>query len=889
MSTFGFNNSGDSLTIKGSTAAVDPAQYRGGTLTGMPYTTVPVLSVNRGVTFAPIPASGAPINNNPSNFAALYKTPIPRDVGKSAMRKGGLGAQTVVAHVGEVQALGPNTDQVTAVTHNMSYNYTGNGPNQVQQLDARPSFRVAPRLDDTKVSILRTSPTIESAAKDLGLKLPRIFATDDPAAAQGPNIHKTYSEFERLRGFVAEDAMNEDYGQRLSQLAKIVLHAYTAAQLGLNHDDSDVQAVIHVKSLVVAELPLLRATEYDKDVFVYLDCDTNVEYQAFHIMGLAGLENYVGMFNRTVYSNMVGSNELKTGGTVRFVQLTGDRIMTAPTPQAFAAVLNKPKACLAFYNAYASTLGILDKATSVLRQMSILPFMHRETAILPYAARLTPKADAYVYLLADLKSLVGQAEVDAVDMVLHARFLAEQILVGCGAIMASYQYERKTAAVEVHLQVLKALDSHVTSTATVQATLMSIAHCTGDLEWVNPFAAGASLGADMCTNAYRRSAWIMGSYASMVLPAFTPLFSTGVDMRNIDIAHQSKNSTWKEAAILNEALGLPWRYMSETQFDSLSLNALRDLDKYRRWKAAIQFIRVVAPTAEPVPELNYMNPTPIDNTQRTVPSAQVVAPARFLEPPDLAQLFSHRAKPKTASDAGTLTDTVPPEYPASEASTTRTITQRERNVRRSSIVLTGSNLKPLQLSPNAEPQHPAQVIQAEQTAHITQPTQKSKRTMSAPFNWAEDVEQVRNQHSRSRSPSVASVNANQRSTLRRMFQTEQPKPKVSRTPSPARSVPSVVENSFAVQRGALQSSEIKMVAKNAGTMENLRAAVQNVKTGDGKLALAKTLHFRGDKFIAGEILEAMEPGALGTLPSRGWTRQVDAGDGTVTPETVVKF
>ncbi|ADU54124.1 hypothetical protein [Fusarium graminearum mycovirus China 9] len=561
--------------------AVAPDQYRAGAVAGLCSYSVPTPSITRRVHYnagVSTVESGA---GSADKLESFYHHRIPRDVALTSLRAGTIKHDVVTFDVSERGPTQPLTNQIVNVTYKQQYNFIDVGVSAAIVRTELQFFPVRPPVDNTKLNLLKNALTVHEVVKPLKLQLPKLVAQSH--ASPGAQL---YSDFEPLRRAIANQAINDDYGMRLSHMARIVLHSFTAQAAGLSHAASDVVSTVDVRTMFVAETYQMSAAELQQRAFVYVDDDISEEYWAFLAMAMLGINTNVGN-TRTVYSRLVSVSELRGGQQLYYVMKSGENTPANISQNACASVLNNPEKCLSFYNAYAQSLGLAQEASSVLRQVAVMPFMFTKNATLPYKARENPKADAYVYLLRETAEDIRLMYNSVETLVYQAPIIAGAVKAGVAAISMSYRVKNSLNVPSILAAIKEILADPSSCRSTMSAVLCSYGGITADLEWLLPFTEGVDIAMDACVRAYRDCGWLITTYNDLsCLGAYAPAFSTGVDMRNAQFGYDVASRPYLESLIALSTQGLPWTFENESLDGPTLQRAARDVV---HWEAVIQW------------------------------------------------------------------------------------------------------------------------------------------------------------------------------------------------------------------------------------------------------------------------------------------------------------
>nr|WPA94613.1 P2 protein [Fusarium proliferatum chrysovirus 1] len=593
-------STGQKMGMEGSVPTAD--KYRAGAVARLAAYHVPQPVVNRSVQYRPGPRNLETGSGSVEKLSAFYHHRLPLDVAQVSLRAGTLRHNVVTFDTSKRPNGLPLTNQIVSQQYTQVYNFLDTGVRAGVIQTQRQFFQVPAAIDGARLDKLAEALSIETAAKQLDIQLPRLVV-----GGQGGN-NATYSDFEALRGKVVDKAVNDDYGLRLANMARLVLHSYTASEAGLSHTLLGANTSVRVQKKLVAETPLLTATEFDQGHFVYAGNDVSEEYWAFLSMALLGVQQNTGN-TQTVYSRMAFISELRPNDLLTYVLQTGEQVPTPATPAVRVSVLNNPTKCLAFYYAYATSMGLAQLASSVLRQVALMPFMFKRNAVLPYKAVPNPKADAYMYLLRQTREDVRLNYNTLEVIVYQSPIVADAIKAGLAASAFSYRVRSSHRTNEITAAVKSALADYGMALSTLAAILADYGGVTADLEWVNPFSESVDVGMASCINSYREYGWLLTTYNSLdSVDAFRPAFESGVDMRNAQYGYNINERPYLETIITLSVQGRPWSLESEPLLDAGNPRLQHDARTITHWLAVIQWVRYEAGVGVSITKIT---PTPV--------------------------------------------------------------------------------------------------------------------------------------------------------------------------------------------------------------------------------------------------------------------------------------
>ncbi|AKP45146.1 hypothetical protein P2 [Fusarium oxysporum f. sp. dianthi mycovirus 1] len=593
-------STGQKMGMETSVPTAD--KYRAGAVARLGSYHVPQPIINRSVQYRPGPANFDTGSGSVEKLGAFYHHRLPLDVAQVSLRAGTLRHDVVTFDTSKRPGGLPLTNQIVAQQYVQVYNFLDTGVRAGIIQTQRQFFKVPAAIDGARLDKLAEALSIETAAKQLDIKLPRLVV-----GGQGGN-NATYSDFEALRGKVVDKSVNDDYGLRLANMARLVLHAYTASEAGLQHTLLGANTSVRVQKKLVAETPLLTAAEFDQGHFVYVGNDVSEEYWAFLSMSLLGVQANTGT-TQTVYSRMVFDPELRPNEMLTYVLQTGEQVPTPATPAVRVSVLNNPTKCLSFYYAYATSMGLAQSASSILRQVALMPFMFKKNAVLPYKAVPEPKADAYMYLLRQTREDIRLNYNTLEVIVYQSPIIADAVKAGLAASAFSYRVRSSHRTNEILAAVKSALADYGMALSTIAGVLADYGGITADLEWINPFSESVDTGLDACIHSYREYGWLLTTYNSLdSIDAFRPAFETGVDMRNAQYGYNINERPYLETLITLSVQGRPWSLESEPLLDAGNPRLQHDARTITHWMAVIQWVRYEAGVGVSIAKIT---PTPI--------------------------------------------------------------------------------------------------------------------------------------------------------------------------------------------------------------------------------------------------------------------------------------
>jgi hypothetical protein len=591
-------------------------------------------------------------SQEPEVLTALFEPKMRFDTWSGALREGVLRHEVRVFDVRERAAPLSRADEVEAITHGVVFNYRNTGVNATITKTSSAFYKVPAAISKAKLSQLDKSFSAERAGKALDLSLPRMVNDLSRSSSGKVNLledseQHSYSVIEELRAYVSQRANCDDYGYRLHQLARICLHAYTSRAFGDEHGAAPGMLHQAQTSAMAVVMPRLSSANLQDNIFLYVGDEQAMSYRAFLLMGVKEMSRFVST-QGTVYSRLVGEPESEQ--RIVFVQSTGALQNRTPQVADYLSVLNNPDRCLAYYYAYAYSLGLQEQATTILRQTAIMPFMFETHAVLPYRARSAPKADAYTYLLEDTSSRTGVQLTDLFPVVSSAWMLAARLQVGCGAVIFSYRVRDQLSQVSILGALNAQLGDEAGARGALQFVLRAMSGITGDLEWVNPFAEDVARATGRITGLFRNMGWLLSTYRSVVQNEFHDILKDGVDMQGATFGLKTAAVPYEQSLVVNSILGKPWSYLSERLGQQLSD---ADVEKARRigaWKAVVHWRdygdatdlpelkgRTPSPGKPRSPPREHMQPEPLAEPTRQDQPLSFDVPAPTLGQPEVVQ------------------------------------------------------------------------------------------------------------------------------------------------------------------------------------------------------------------------------------------------------------
>lgn len=448
-------------------------------------------------------------------------------------------------------------------------------------------FSVRPLIDSARLDAMTSANTVESFAKAIDMKLPRIVTQ---SAATQPNL-PTYNQFESLRWEVAREAGQADYGVRLHSLARIVCHATVLRAIGASPGLTPMMARGQMLACLTAETPSLLLGDFRNRCWIYLCDELDPRYRAFLVMGVRGLQHYAGA-QQTVYSRLLSEPEAGEE-VINFVRRAGDLPIVVPPPAAYTEVLRSADLAMGYYFAYANSLGIGHKATQVLLQTMLGPHIWGEHATLPYKAAF-PRLDAATYLLRTRLGAENVAVPHGFDrLVSSAPLIARRFMASLGALLGDTYGGKRISIADVMAQVVGVMSS----SDQARELLKQVWACTSGgyaaLEWITPFQPNVPDGFERAVSAYRSSGHLIAQCRRTPCGLLTPVFTTGVPMRDAVLGVNLGPSAPRhnELVIYQLAAGVPLKCRCEADYAGMYGPRIADLGIIRSWKAVVQWVR----------------------------------------------------------------------------------------------------------------------------------------------------------------------------------------------------------------------------------------------------------------------------------------------------------
>lgn len=431
-----------------------------------------------------------------------------------------------------------SVDDARAYFRTMRYTYTGQKKTQIHLTHAGKHIVVRPRVDGTVVDAMYSAPSVDKWIQAAGIKLPRVVAAPRVTGSvagmpsHDPNaIVPTSSEFEGLRKTAAMHAKSDDYGDRLFNLARVVCHSRVAKIVRREHEVTPYMHKSKMYSILSANTPNLTAADIRTNVYLYTHTDDTEEYRAFLAMGVHGMHNYAGSFE-SIYSECRVEAEATLKDDVVFIRVGGEQPnVVSPTTGAYLRVLDNPELCVAFYYAYARSMGLGESATAVLIQTAHAPHMWLDQAISPYK-NCRPKLDACRYAILPDDDTAYTTLTSTKGLIQTAAITAQAYKAGLGCLVMGFKSGKDVDEKGVVSQWMERLADPELRRTIARAVCNRMNHGNVGLEWFTPFSYDARGGYAECVEAWRESGYLLGLYRTCPVSSVTACFTTGVDMAN---------------------------------------------------------------------------------------------------------------------------------------------------------------------------------------------------------------------------------------------------------------------------------------------------------------------------------------------------------------------
>lgn len=535
---------------------------------------------------------------------------VPDDVAQGALADG------LIDVVGEVSSARPGIGLDGAVKVSTTLDYDLVAKDTVATLSTEGTHMVVrPAINEANLTSMITSESVESFAKNVQIKLPRLTTGLLGSTQSGP----TYNQFEALRWAVARQASQADYGARLHNLARVVCHSFVVAACGMEVQRTPYMATLLSRTLLTAETPNLPIADFEQDCWLYISDELDPTYRAFLVMGVKGLHHYAGANSSSVYSRLVSDPEVTTE-RITFVRKSGELPAVTPGVGDYVSVLQSPEICLAYYYAYANSFGIGHAATQVLCQVALGPHIWGDRATLPYRPGV-PKLDAATYLLRPA-DVAPPATIprNFKGLVLSGPVIAAKFLAGVGAVVTSFGGGRAVSVADVMAQVVGVMSNHDQARALLRRVWAHV--CSGylALEWVNPFQTHVPDAHDACVRAFREGAVLLAQHRSAPVASMAPLFSGGVDMQDAMIGGNYRGDAdcrYNESLIYQVVAGMPLQCKCEAYTAGMYGPRPDALGLVRSWCAVISWVRYSSKNQRPADKHTAVKPAPPPVEPRT--------------------------------------------------------------------------------------------------------------------------------------------------------------------------------------------------------------------------------------------------------------------------------
>lgn len=451
-------------------------------------------------------------------------------------------------------------------------------------------FRLAPSVHQDSLATMMTCNSVESFAKSVDMKLPRITSAAMPTTAVGAAY---YNQFEQLRWAVAQHAGQSDYGVRMHNLARVVCHTAVRRHLDGAPKRTSMMSKENMRSLVTAEMPTITALEFTNDAWLYVKDEMDPRYRAFLTMGARGLHHFVAPGQETVYSRLQSEPEV-LAQRITFVRMCGEFAPVAPGLDAYLGVLSSFPLAVSYYYAYANSLGLGHQATQVLLQTALAPHVWGPSAALPYRAS-HPRLDAATYLLRPSQVAPDvQCPTDIGRLVDATPLLATRLMSSLGALLTGFTAGRMVSLTEVLTQVAGVISEQGQARALMQQVLRYSSSGYAALEWIVPFSADPGDGFHRVVAAYRTGLQLLGQTRAAPVQSLSPLFASGVDMQDAMLASPFKHGGmvgYVESLVYQLLAGVPVKCASEQDTPASYGPNPAALGVVRSWKAVVTWVR----------------------------------------------------------------------------------------------------------------------------------------------------------------------------------------------------------------------------------------------------------------------------------------------------------
>jgi hypothetical protein len=575
---------------------------------------------------------------------------VDEDVARVAMVTGELAVIAEIGSTGKVAA-----DAAISMTYAVPYVYSSDNATNVALTHTGRHFPVRPEMNDTVVKAMYSSQSADDWVKAAGIKLPRV--NNNPARPSAvPDVESGLREpesastaFEGLRQAAAKCAKSDDYGLRLHSLARIVCHAVVMNTMRKSHGGTKAMGWRNMTSMLSADTPGITAAELATYSWHYLHTDTTAEYRAFLVMGARGLENYVRDETGTAYSACVTEPELQPENTIVFVRVGGSMAnnVVVPAPQAYTAVLNNPDLALAFYYAYAASMGIGYPATAVLIQTAMAPHVWGDRATSPYK-NCRPRLDACRYVVMPNEERADVCVTDARQLVYQSAYVAAAVKAGLGCLLTAFSSGKDVDSLSVLEKNIGKMSDSSSSREVLKAVHQCFQGGNAGAEWLSPFSFDVSDGLDECVRSWRQEGILIGAYEVAPVSAITTCVDGGVDMHNAILGRRMTTVSGEKFAqlVISElASGVELTCMCERPTQASLLRIQSTVTRLREWRPVLTIVRLAA--VKPVEDAHNNSP-PKARTESDASSGERVVSNTAsgstvgMDAPDVEHVVSHR-------------------------------------------------------------------------------------------------------------------------------------------------------------------------------------------------------------------------------------------------------
>jgi len=522
---------------------------------------------------------------------------IDEDVARVALVQGQLGVVVEVGSKGRVTA-----DAATSVQYSVQYDYSGGNATHVAFVHAGEYFPVRPALNETVVKAMYSAPSADDWVKAAGIKLPRVVNQQAQVSvvpmlqAQGQQA-QTGAAFEALRRLAAQCAKTDDYGSRLHSLARIVCHTITMSTMRQTPVETPEMRWENMTSLLSADTPNLQANELRNLNFYYIHTDVTAEYRAFLAMGARGLDRYVTARTATCYSACVTEPEMLAHDVLAFVRVGGEMQPqdVPPPPAAYTTVLANPAIALAFYYAYARSMGIGPTATAVLIQTAVAPHVWGAKAASIYK-NCRPKLDACRYAVAVQEEDAHCSVYSAQQLVYQAAVIGAAAKVGLGGLLTAFKSSTATDGAAVLEKNIRRVNEAGAGREYMRAIHQHLQGGEAGLAWLTPLSFDMEDGLQECIRAYKNDAVLLSLFATTPIMALKSCFSTGVDMHNAIFGHSvaMNSNEYAQLFVSQLAGGMSVTCLCEKATRQELSTLQPTVTRLREWQPVATFVRFCA-------------------------------------------------------------------------------------------------------------------------------------------------------------------------------------------------------------------------------------------------------------------------------------------------------